>query len=186
MRAKSVYGNTKADEIADNGIILIALGSNLWSSPQLSPLATCEAALFKLREHGVIESRGSGWYASSPVPSSGQNWYINKVSVVTTELLPEELLEALLDVENDFNRKRSKKWGERTLDLDLLAFNEMVCENFGNHRLNLPHPRMLERRFIVEPLTEILPKWVHPIYRREIKDLSQALGEDQKVLRISV
>ena len=96
------------------------------------------------------------------------------------------MLEALLDVENDFNRKRSKKWGERTLDLDLLAFNEMVCENLGNHRLNFPHTRMLERRFIVEPLTEILPKWVHPICRREIKDLSQALGEEQKVLRISV
>ena len=88
----------------DNDLILVGLGANLANKLTVSPLATCQAALAKLREHGVHEHGSSGWYVSAPVPQSDQNWYINKVSIIQTHLNPEKLLETLLAVEQCFGR----------------------------------------------------------------------------------
>ena len=169
----------------DNDLILVGLGANLANKSTVSPLATCQAALTKLREHGVHEHGSSGWYVSAPVPQSDQNWYINKVSIIQTHLNPEKLLETLLAVEQCFGRVRSERWGQRPLDLDLLAFKRIICKNSGKNHLNLPHPRMLKRRFVVDPLVEIAPQWSHPLTRKTIKDVAKEMQQEQKLLGFS-
>ena len=91
----------------------------------------------------------------------------------------------LLEVEQYFGRVRSERWGQRALDLDLLAFKREICTNSGKNRLNLPHPRMLKRGFVVHPLVEIAPQWSHPLSHEGIKDVATTIKRDQELLGIS-
>jgi 2-amino-4-hydroxy-6-hydroxymethyldihydropteridine diphosphokinase len=157
-------------------LILIGVGSNL-PSPQFgSPLETCRAALDELAREGVTIRRRSRWYQSAPVPPSGQPWFVNAVAEVETDLSPEALLEALHRVEARFGRERRERNEARILDLDLLAYNDLVL---GAPGPVLPHPRMGERAFVLLPLAELAPEWRHPATGARISDLVSALPPDQ-------
>jgi 2-amino-4-hydroxy-6-hydroxymethyldihydropteridine diphosphokinase len=141
-----------------NATVLIALGGNL-SSWVGEPRTTCEAALAALEEAGVRILKRSSWYVTAPVPASDQPWFTNGVAAAETELGPVELLGVLHGVEAAFGRERTEKNGARTLDLDLLAYEDVISTTSSPL---LPHPRLQERAFVLVPLVEIAPEWRHP------------------------
>jgi len=143
----------------------IALGSNLGDS-----LAILKSAIATLNHTpGIVVKSYSSWYQTAPV-GPPQPDYINACAILEVTLEPEQLLLALLEIEIKFNRLRLEKWGPRTLDLDLLLYDNLVLES---PTLTLPHPHMTERAFVLVPLAEIAPDWVHPVTESAIAQLVQ-------------
>ncbi|HEX4111282.1 MAG TPA: 2-amino-4-hydroxy-6-hydroxymethyldihydropteridine diphosphokinase [Stellaceae bacterium] len=158
-------------------MILIGLGGNLPSNVG-APDATIEAAIEALAAAGLWIGARSRNYRSAPVPASDQPWYVNAAIAVTTELPPRELLALLHRVEAGFGRERREVNGARTLDLDLLAYDERVQAG-GEGEPNLPHPRLHHRAFVLLPLGEVAPGWRHPITGDTVEHLIAALPPDQ-------
>jgi len=135
----------------------VALGSNLGD-----PLAQLRRAAEALGALGEVVGRSS-LYRTLPVGGPpGQPDYLNAVVALLPDpgLTPETLLKGLLEIEQRQGRERRVRWGARTLDLDLLAWGARVVEG---ERLTLPHPRMMERAFVLTPLCEVAPAWRHPV-----------------------
>ncbi|HJN25218.1 MAG TPA: 2-amino-4-hydroxy-6-hydroxymethyldihydropteridine diphosphokinase [Rhodospirillales bacterium] len=162
--------------IETQSLILIGIGANLHSHEFGSPRATCEAAIKELECAGLSITGRSNWLKSAPVPVSDQPWFVNAVIAVDTPLEPAELLSILQVTEARFGRVRGEKNAARTLDIDLIAYGEIVrgWEDEGNPDLILPHPRMHERAFVLLPLQEIAPNWRHPVSKITV---SQMIGE---------
>jgi len=141
----------------------IALGSNIGDSR-----ATLEGALIKLAEtSGITLKSHSSWYKTAPVGPS-QPDYLNGCALLEVELNPHELLKNLLGIEQEFGRERKEHWGPRTLDLDLLLFEDLILETPD---LQIPHPRMTQRGFVLVPLAEIAPDWIEPVSKLKISEL---------------
>ena len=133
----------------------IGLGANLGDRAN-----TLRAAIEEIRgSPGIVSLACSSFYETDPVGKLDQPMFLNAVLAVETTLTPEHLLSVLLNVEKKFGRERIERWGPRTLDLDLLAFEG---EARSASTLELPHPRMLERSFVVVPLREI---FAHDLFR---------------------
>ena len=162
------------------GPILIALGANLPTARFGPPRAALEAALAELEGRKVKVLRRSRWYESAPVPPSGQPWFVNGVAEVATALGPEDLLGLLHAVEAEFGRVRREVNAPRTLDLDLIAYGDLVREEAESPPL-LPHPRMASRAFVLLPLAEIRPDWRHPVLGLTAAELAEALAKDQAI-----
>ena len=165
-------------------MILIGLGANLPSPRFGSPRATCEAALIGLEAVGVRIVARSRWYLSAPVPSSDQPWFVNAVVTVETGLGPVPLIGEMLALERRFGRRRSKPGEARILDLDLLDYHGDVLSRAGGSggpALELPHPRLHERAFVLVPLIEVAPQWRHPVLELDVGDLIARLDDDQAV-----
>lgn len=147
--------------------IYIALGANL-PSRLGAPRETLEAALNMLSKKGVVIRQRSSWWRSAPLPASAQPDFINGVAEVETTLGPHELLALLHQIESDFGRIRGERWAARVLDLDLIDYRGLRIEG---ETLQLPHPRMQDRRFVLLPLQEIAPSWRHPVTGTGVEDL---------------
>lgn len=128
----------------------IGLGSNL-ENPQQQVLTAIEDIRAIEKIHLLMQS---SLYHSPPMGPQDQPDYINAVVAVETDLAPHALLDALQQIEQKHGRIRKRHWGERTLDLDILLFADMVIDD---ERLSLPHPGIAERAFVVYPLAEIAP-----------------------------
>ncbi|MDJ0600893.1 MAG: 2-amino-4-hydroxy-6-hydroxymethyldihydropteridine diphosphokinase [Crocosphaera sp.] len=140
----------------------IALGSNLGDS-----LNILETTITLLSQHPSIELIShSPWYQTTPI-GPPQPDYLNGCAILETSLTPENLLETLLSIERKFGRIRREKWGPRTLDLDLLLYSDLILDT---PHLKIPHPLMLERAFVLVPLSDIAATWVHPITKKTIQD----------------
>ena len=161
-------------------MIIIGLGANL-PSPAGPPWASCEAALDQLSRLGAETVRVSRFYRSAPVPASDQPDFVNAVAEVATEMTPKTLLQTLLSVERQFGRVRGAPNAARTLDLDLLDFDGLVRADDG---LQLPHPRMTLRAFVLLPLAEIAPEWRHPQSGQTAGQLLAALDDEQVIIPI--
>jgi 2-amino-4-hydroxy-6-hydroxymethyldihydropteridine diphosphokinase len=146
-------------------LALIGLGSNLGDRK-----ATLDAAVAALAQTPDCTLRGvSSSHETKPVGGpEGQGAFLNAAAAVETTLEPLDLLRALHDIEGRLGRVRTLRWGERTLDLDLLLFGDTVCET---PELRLPHPRMALRRFVLAPLAEIAPEAVDPLTGRTVAAL---------------
>lgn len=128
---------------------LIGLGANLGDRA-----ATLDGATARLRAWpGIAALARSSLYETDPVGMTDQPQFLNAVIGVETRLAPQELLAALQTIEQEFGRVREVRWGPRTLDLDLLAYEGETC---ADPVLTLPHPRMMERAFVRVPLQELL------------------------------
>ena len=162
-------------------MILIALGANLPSRFGMPP-ETLRTALSALETRGIGILRRSKLYRTAPVPASDQPDYYNAVAAVETALAPAALLAALHDVEADFGRARTVQNAPRLLDLDLLAYDDVVTD--GN--LMLPHPRLAERAFVLYPLRDVAPDWVHPLLNITISALLDRLHADQAIMSVGM
>jgi 2-amino-4-hydroxy-6-hydroxymethyldihydropteridine diphosphokinase len=151
--------------------IFIALGANIPSHLGL-PENTLKAALVALEERGVRILAVSRFRQTQAWPDPNDPPFINAVAIIETELQPFALLGLLHEVETAFGRKRSVANSPRSLDLDLIDYRGVVMQG----ALELPHPRMADRRFVLEPLAEIAPAWRHPVNRRTVEALLAALG----------
>ena len=123
----------------------------------------------------------SSFYETEPVEFTQQPWFINCAVAVTTSLTPQQVMASLLDIEQEMGRQRTQKKGPRSIDIDLLLFNDLVI---GSNELTIPHPAMQQRRFVLEPLAEIAPDAVHPVLKRTIRELLDALPPGQKVRKL--
>jgi 2-amino-4-hydroxy-6-hydroxymethyldihydropteridine diphosphokinase len=161
-------------------MILIAIGANL-PSRFGSPQSACQEALRRLTEQGIAITRCSDWYESAPVPLADQPWYVNGVAQVETDLAPRALLERLHQIEAEMGRVRSVINAPRVIDLDLLAYDDFILAEHNGDGLNLPHPRMTERAFVVLPLRDVAANWIHPETRQTIPQMIGGLPQDQKI-----
>lgn len=163
-------------------VILIGLGANLSSDRWGPPKETLSAALTALEGDGVRVSARSSWYRSAPFPVSDQPWYVNGVAALETALPPAPLLALLRDVERRFGRVPAERWAARVIDLDLLAYRDVVsapAEAPGSPVL--PHPELHARAFVLLPLAEVAPEWRHPLLGRTAAELMRELPPGQRV-----
>lgn len=159
---------------------LIAIGANLPRADQ-DARATCLEAVQALRDTpGLRVQAVSHWYESAPVPPSGQPPYVNGVVLCQTDLGPDALLDCLHTIETHNGRERSVPNAARTLDLDLIAFDDL-CQQ--SERLVLPHPRAHERAFVLLPLNDVLPDWRHPRSGQDMQAMLKAV-QGQEIRRI--
>lgn len=156
-------------------MIIIGLGANL-PSRFGEPRETCAAALVALAAQGVHPLRRSRLWRTAPVPVSDQPWFVNAVAAIDTDLPPETLLGVLSSIERDFGRVRGERNAARGIDLDLLDYRGW--QMYTDH-LTLPHPRLHDRAFVLQPLADIAPDWRHPLTRRPLAELIAALPAGQ-------
>ena len=146
--------------------VYLSLGSNIGDRA-----ANLRTAIEKLGELGEIEAVSS-FYETEPVEYAAQPWFLNCAVALITEHLPRQLMAAVLRIEQDLGRRRVLPKGPRLIDIDILLFGNSVIDG---PQLTVPHPAMHERRFVLEPLTEIAPGVRHPVFHRTVRELRDAL-----------
>jgi len=148
--------------------VVVALGGNLQGEHPSSE-ALLEAALASFASAGLTILRRSSWWRSAAWPDAGQPEYRNGIVLVETDLDPRATLAALHALEARFGRHRGLANAPRTLDLDLIGYGRTVMSDDG---VIIPHPRAHERLFVMGPLAEIAPAWLHPVFQRTAADLA--------------
>ena len=124
----------------------------------------------------------SPFYETEPVGGVPQADFLNGVARLSTELEPHQLLAELKRIETVvFNRKNGMRWGPRSIDLDILCYDDRVS---SDEVLTIPHPHMHMRRFVLQPLADIAPDLVHPLLQRSIADLLASLDAPERVVRL--
>ena len=157
---------------------LIGVGSNIGLAAQ-----NCKKAIELVnKSESVNVTAQSSLYESQPVGKTNQPWFVNSTIEVYTKLGPEELLQYLLNIEQEFGRVRKEKWGARIIDLDILDFEGLIIDS---KTLILPHPEMKKRRFVLEPLSEIAGETIHPLEKKMISDLLKELPKTPVVKKIT-
>jgi 2-amino-4-hydroxy-6-hydroxymethyldihydropteridine diphosphokinase len=167
-------------------MILVAIGANLPGHDGATPLQTCAEAVHTLAKLPGLQLQSvSRWYETEPVPRSDQPNYVNGVARLQrmpgAAISPEDLLAALQAIEVKFGRRRSEPNAARTLDLDLIDVDGLVRETPDPI---LPHPRTHQRAFVLLPLLDVAPDWVHPGIGRTGRALLNAV--DQSGVRLLV
>jgi len=155
-------------------IAYLSLGSNMGDREN-----NLKEALALLQKQDNLEVKKiSSFYETEPVGYENQDWFLNAVVEVETTLLPQQLLAVANEVENNLGRVRTIRWGPRTLDMDILFYADrlIVEEN-----LEIPHPRLQERAFVLKPLVEINPCLLHPYYGQTVEEILENLPNHEEV-----
>ncbi|AXT26984.1 2-amino-4-hydroxy-6-hydroxymethyldihydropteridine diphosphokinase [Ruegeria sp. AD91A] len=170
---------------------VVALGANLDLRGN-SPAVTLQSALDALSRHNVMIRSVSRFFATPCFPAGAGPDYVNAAALIATEKSPSQVLQALHEVEQEFGRERVQRWGMRTLDLDLVCFEDQVLPDRAvfdrwltlpaesqrqeaPDQLVLPHPRLQDRAFVLVPMADIVPEWRHPVLDLTVSEMIQAL-----------
>ena len=155
-------------------LVYLSLGSNVGDRE-----IQLRDALRRLAAIGRVVGVSS-FYETEPVEFTDQAWFLNCVVALETTETPEQLMMALLQIEQQMGRRRIQKKGPRAIDIDILLFDEAILDSPA---LTIPHPAMHQRRFVLEPLAEIAPEVRHPVLEKTIRELLEALPAGQIVRR---
>ncbi|MCX7558646.1 2-amino-4-hydroxy-6-hydroxymethyldihydropteridine diphosphokinase [Sulfitobacter sp. F26204] len=178
MLQPKVHGEMCGSSLKSGSCLLLALGANLTSNVG-APEITLRAALELLKIHGATIRATSPFYSTPAYPAGNGPDYINAAVRIAAPWSPAQTLETCHQIEAELGRKRAQRWGQRTLDLDLIAYDDQVLPDPQTHarwrdlpverqktdtpdQLILPHPRLQERAFVLVPLADVAPEWVHP------------------------
>jgi 2-amino-4-hydroxy-6-hydroxymethyldihydropteridine diphosphokinase len=162
--------------VAQKKTIYLSLGSNVGDRA-----AHIARAIEALNAAGVRVLRQSSLYSTEPVDLHAQSWFLNCVLEAETDLMPRQLLRVLQEIERALGRKRLVRSGPRVMDIDLLLYGSSVVHTA---ELEVPHPRMAERRFVLVPLAELAPALCHPTLRRIIAELLAETRDRSQVRRL--
>lgn len=155
-------------------MVILLLGSNLGDR-----LSNLNEAYNKISESTREILISSSIYETEPWGFRHQNLFLNQVLVVNTDLSPESLLHLLLNIEKELGRKRRQKsFQARIIDIDILFYDDLII---STNKLKIPHPKLHERRFVLEPLNEILPDLIHPVL---LKSVARLLKESKDPLLV--
>jgi 2-amino-4-hydroxy-6-hydroxymethyldihydropteridine diphosphokinase len=158
-------------------IVYVSLGSNVGDRA-----ANLKNAITRLADLGEVLAVSS-FYETEPVEFTAQPWFLNCAVKLDTEKMPKQLLAGILDLEQQMGRRRRReqKKGPRIIDIDILLFGNSIIDAKG---LTVPHPAMHERRFVLEPLAEIAAEVRHPLFKKTIRELRDALPAGQAVRKV--
>ena len=154
-------------------LLYIAIGSNLGDRA-----AMLERAVEEMNRAGMRVLRQSSVYETEPVGGPPQSWFLNAVVEVETELPPQRVLQVLQTIEQSMRRRPSVACGPRTLDLDILFDGDSVIRSA---ELEVPHPRLAQRRFVLAPLAELAPQLIHPVLHKSVAQLLSELSDGGQV-----
>jgi len=144
-------------------VIYLALGSNLGDRA-----ANLRTAIDSLPAAGILVLRESPIYETEPVGYARQGWFLNMVVEAETALFPMQLLARTAKIERALGRVRTIPNGPRTIDIDILLYGKALVRSA---RLEIPHPRMQERRFVLAPLADLSPGLRHPVSRKTVRQM---------------
>jgi 2-amino-4-hydroxy-6-hydroxymethyldihydropteridine diphosphokinase len=176
--------------------ITLSLGANLTSRIG-PPVETLRAAVRALEKQGAVIRSASKYYHTPAFPAGNGPDYINAALLCAAPWSPDHALEVLHDIEHEMGRARTQRWGQRTLDIDMIAYDDLVLPDLQTHarwralplaeqmtqtpdELILPHPRMQDRAFVLVPLAGIAPDWVHPVLNVTVRQMLDALAQADK------
>lgn len=161
-------------------VAFISVGSNLGDK-----LLNCRKGIAALNagERSVITGQ-SHFYRTEPVDYLDQDWFVNAVVKIETRIEPAVLFGELKSIEKEIGRDSDGiRYGPRVLDLDILLYDRLILETA---ELIIPHPRMHRRRFVLQPMCDIDPRMMHPVLKKDMQALQDALGEnEQRIIRIT-
>jgi 2-amino-4-hydroxy-6-hydroxymethyldihydropteridine diphosphokinase len=158
-------------------IAYIGIGSNLGDK-----LYYCEKAIseiLKIDRHQLLAK--SSLFKTEPMGCTSQDWFVNGVIKIETDLEPSELLRTLKTIEAQLGRTETFRWGPRTIDLDILFFDDVEIHT---EELQIPHPQIQNRQFVLIPLAEIDRNFIHPVLKKPIQELLNNFKEDQGVEKL--
>ena len=144
--------------------LYFATGSNL--GDRLQNLHKARQAIQRFAELGTVSSI----YETEPWGYSEQPAFLNQVLATTTNLAPLEVLSSIKSIEGEIGRTPTFRYGPRVIDIDILLYDDLILDDA---RLTLPHPRLTERAFVMVPLNEIAPQYLHPVFHQTIHELLQ-------------
>jgi 2-amino-4-hydroxy-6-hydroxymethyldihydropteridine diphosphokinase len=168
----------------------LSLGSNIGDRQ-----ARLRDALNRLGTAGRVVAVSS-FYETEPVEFTRQPWFLNCAVALETSKTPPQLMKTILRIEEEMGRRRVEKKGPRSIDIDILLFDDAILDDailneeilnkeiMDSTSLTIPHPAMHQRRFVLEPLAEIAPEVLHPVLKRTIRELRDALPAGQQVKKL--
>jgi 2-amino-4-hydroxy-6-hydroxymethyldihydropteridine diphosphokinase len=160
-----------------DNIAYIGIGSNVGDK-----VKNCLEAIERIVVADQNELIGrSSLYRTDPWGNENQDWFVNAAIVIRTSLDPEGLLEHLRKVEEQLQKKKEERWGPRNIDLDILFFNNEILETPA---LTIPHPFLHLRRFVLVPLQEICPNFIHPQLGLSITELLERSEDEKRVIAL--
>ena len=161
-------------------MIFLAIGSNLKSN-LADRFGNIDLAISYLDVNGIKTINKSNYYESYSYPNKNDPKFINVVISVNTNLPPVDLMSVLIFIEEKLERKRGKKNSPRTCDIDIIDYNgEIINFNYNNLNLTIPHEKLEFRNFVLFPLKEISPNWIHPKTNENISTLIEKLSYDER------
>jgi 2-amino-4-hydroxy-6-hydroxymethyldihydropteridine diphosphokinase len=158
-------------------IAYIGIGSNIGDK-----IHQCEKAIseiIRVDSHKLLAK--SSFFKTQPIGYTSQDWFVNGVIKIETDLGPLDLLRSLKAIEFQMGRSKGFRWGPRSIDLDILFFDDRKIQT---DELRVPHPRLHERQFVLIPLAEIDRSLVHPVLKKTVGELLENLNEDQGVEKL--
>jgi 2-amino-4-hydroxy-6-hydroxymethyldihydropteridine diphosphokinase len=157
-----------------DNLAYIGIGSNLGDKAR-----NCREAIERIGAAGENKLVGrSSLYRTEPWGNEEQDWFVNAVIAIRTSFDPDGLLQHLKNVEEQLKKKKEERWGPRNIDLDILFFNDEILKTPG---LTVPHPFLHLRRFVLVPLQEICPDFIHPQLKLSVGELLERTNDEKKV-----